>query len=291
MPLRAALSLVLAGPGLTAPPAAPPASPPPSQVADNNALWDDLDAADPSLTTTPAPVERAIAVADLAEARLAEAALEDVGELLLLAGGARRIAYQRTQRPESAVHLCAMLQDAEQVLGRKNLPAAVAESAVKFQDEALAGLQSHSDAPCVAPPPSEPDEVRPEGPQRPPAMDDSPRPRRPVARVAAGSTVAVVGAGLLGGMLASIVGRWRANAAIAENHAAWAAEDRKPNPEESEAAAAANRRYERLGTAAVVLGIAGGVSLITGLAVALVPTRAASRARVRASGAGLVYSF
>ncbi|MDC0720614.1 hypothetical protein [Nannocystis bainbridge] len=288
MSLRAALSLVLAGPALAAPPGAPLIPP----DADNVALWDHLNAADPSLTTAPAPVERAVAVAELAEARLAGADAVDVIELLMLASGARRVAYQRTDGTQRGLHLCALLHDAEVVLGRPELASAVVESATKFRDEARAGLTSHPTAPCVAPA-SVSNEIKavPEGPAPLTETADAPPPRRPIAKLAAGSALAVVGVALACGAFASLAGRRRADVSIAELNAAWVAEDRSPTLQELELGAAANRRYERLGTAALVLGIAGGVSLLTGLAVALAPQRAASRARVRASGAGLVYTF
>jgi hypothetical protein len=192
----------------------------------------------------------------------------------------------------SGLHLCALLNDAEVVLGRPELAAAVVESATRFSDEARAGLTSHPTAPCVAPA-STSKEIKPlpEGPAPLTEMADAPPPRRTVAKIAAGSALGAVGLALACGAFASLAGRRRAEVSIAELNATWAAEDRSPTARELELGAAANRRYERLGTTAWVLGIAGGVSLITGLAVALAPQRDASRARVRASGAGLVYSF
>src|SRR5687768_3533730 len=113
MPARAALlSLVLAGPGLAAPPA-PPLSP----ESDNAAILAAIDAADPAYATTPAPVEQVVAAAELAEKRLAAAEDADTfAELLMLAGAARRIASQRAPA-DAREHLCAMLADAELVLG------------------------------------------------------------------------------------------------------------------------------------------------------------------------------
>lgn len=131
----------------------------------------------------------------------------------------------------------------------------------------------------------------PEGPASQPAQKDSTPPRRPRERVIAGSTLAAIGAGLGVGALAGLVGHLRARATIAEINATLVAEDRAPTAEEIELGVHANDRYKRLGTVALSLAIVGGVSLITGLAVALAPSRATSRARVRASGAGLLYSF
>jgi hypothetical protein len=136
-----------------------------------------------------------------------------------------------------------------------------------------------------------PPTTTPEGPAPQSASKDSPPPRRPRERVIAGSALAAIGTGLGAGALAGLVGHLRAKATIAEINATLVAEDRAPTTEEIELGIDANHRYKRLGTVALTLAIVGSVSLITGLAVALAPERATSRARIRASGAGLVYSF
>lgn len=136
-----------------------------------------------------------------------------------------------------------------------------------------------------------PPEVKPEGPPRSTPVPENSPPRRPVGRLVGGSFAAAVGVGLLGGMAGALVRRAQANDMIADLATHAAAEDRPPTSAELAEAASLNRLYERHGTIATVLGIAGSVSLITALAVFLAPPRAASRARVRAAGAGLVYSF
>lgn len=103
----AVLSLLLAGPALAAPPL--------DAASDNAAIHAEINAADPTITTPPAPLERLLAAAELAEARL-EAAVEagQVSDLLGLAAAARKIAYLRTG---AALHLCQLLAVAERVGG------------------------------------------------------------------------------------------------------------------------------------------------------------------------------
>ena len=96
---------------------------------------------------------------------------------------------------------------------------------------------------------------------------------------------------LAGGMVASLVGRRNSAREVDAINAAYLAEDRPPTDVELAEGIAANARYERRGSAALALGLTAGASLAVGLAVMLARPRAASRARLRAAGAGLVYSF
>ncbi|MFY0539366.1 hypothetical protein [Nannocystis pusilla] len=66
---------------------------------------------------------------------------------------------------------------------------------------------------------------------------------------------------------------------------------REFTPGEVAAVEDANDRHRRLDGTATAVGIAGGVILLTSFAVLFIPSRAASRARVRASGAGVLYVF
>ncbi|WP_422887572.1 hypothetical protein [Nannocystis pusilla] len=132
---------------------------------------------------------------------------------------------------------------------------------------------------------------KPEGPPPIPVLKDMSAPGRPTKRIAGGSTLVVVGAGLLGGMAGALVGASRADGTIEAITANARAEDRNFTSAEQAEAYRADRSHYRLAGAAIGLGAAGVVSLVTGLAVMLAPARAASRERVRARGAGLVYSF
>lgn len=134
MPARAALlSLVLAGPGLAAPPAS---------TVDNDAILGEINAADPTITRPPAPLERLLAAAELAEERLHDAVDPDAAsDLLTLTAAARKVAYQRTGE---AVHLCRLMAAAELVLGRGDLPAGLSAAATDFREEARGGLGTYT---------------------------------------------------------------------------------------------------------------------------------------------------
>ncbi|WAS96536.1 hypothetical protein [Nannocystis punicea] len=132
--------------------------------------------------------------------------------------------------------------------------------------------------------------ARAEGPAPLSVPKDS-SPWRPRSRIAAASALGAVGLGLLGWMAGALAGRARANEVIATITADAMADGREFTLGERAAVHDANDRHRRLDGIAKTVGIAGGVILLTSLAVLLVPPRGASRARVRASGAGLVYSF
>ncbi|MDC0719938.1 hypothetical protein [Nannocystis bainbridge] len=286
MPARAALvSLVLAGPGLAAPPVSPL-----SPESDNAAIFAAIVAADPASTTTPASVEALVAAATLAEKRLAVAEDADaVAELLMYAGAARRLAAQRVPG-DARLHLCAMLADAELVLQRSPPPPAeVADPAGGLKAEALDGLKDVECPPAVAVQPEPQKEPAPEGPAAPPASPPPPRPS--VARLAVGGTLAGLTAPLVVGMAASLVARRNAGEDIDAINAAYTGAERPPTDAELAAGVEANDRYRRLGPLALGLGLAAGASLAAGLAVLLARPRAHSRARLRATGAALVYQF
>lgn len=161
-------------------------------------------------------------------------------------------------------------------------PAAAADDAGKptpSTQPAAPALEetSHSEASAQA-----------EGPAPPPVPTDSP-PWRPRGRIAAASALGAVGLGLLGWMAGALVGRARANDVIAT--ITTEATGREFTSGEVAAVEDANDRYRRLDGTAMAVGIAGGVILLTSFSVLFVPPRAASRARVRASGAGVVYAF
>lgn len=131
--------------------------------------------------------------------------------------------------------------------------------------------------------------ARAEGPAPAPAAE--PPQGRSVARLAVGGTLAGLAAPLAVGMAASLVGRRHAAEDLAAINARYTAEDRPPTEAELAAGVELNDRGRRLGATALALGLTAGASLVAGLAVMLARSRADSRARLRASGAGLVYSF
>ncbi|MDC0721641.1 hypothetical protein [Nannocystis bainbridge] len=205
-------------------------------------------------------------------------------------------------------HLCRALELAREVLRRDDL--SDSERAywreLEADDAARAGATctpatapsepvetepptpSSDDAPDAATPPPAP---IPEGPIAAPAVQGS-EPRRPAtARIVTGSLLSIAGAGLVGGMLGVLVRREHADEKIAGLTTILLAEDRRPTPAESDAIAAARASYKEDRTTACVLGILGGVSLLTGLALALAPARPSPLARLRADAAGIVYSF
>ncbi|WP_434425959.1 hypothetical protein [Nannocystis pusilla] len=138
---------------------------------------------------------------------------------------------------------------------------------------------------------------RAEGPAlQPGAKDSKPEPGakdrlpwRPRGRVIAASVLGGVGLGLLGGMAGAFVRRDQAEAELAA--IVDAAQGREYTAAERAAAHDADDRYVRLHATWLALLAVGCVSVITSAAVLLVPTRAGSRARARAGGAGFVYSF
>lgn len=204
--LAALLSVFLAGPALAAPPLSP-TTPALSPEADNAALLTAISDGDPELTATPSPVTRVIEAAELAEDRLATAIdLDDVAELLTLAGMGREVAYRRTGAAE---HLCALVAAADSVLQRPELPTSLAAEASDFRDRAQAalaaqhpaetcGTQDAHAAPPPSPPPSLPTVARPE----PPAGAVHAKPSRLTIAGGVLSGVAVMAAGALVGVQA-----------------------------------------------------------------------------------------
>lgn len=157
-------------------------------------------------------------------------------------------------------------------------------------EEAPAAPSPQNDARAEAPKETPPD-VRAEGPAPLPATRGATLLGRPRARVIAGASLMAVGAGLAGGMTASLARRQRANAAILGIDRQATAEDRDLSEAELAAARDADRNYQRLTLAAAVLGAAMIVSTITGLALLAAPPSHTRHARLRAQPVGLVYSF
>jgi len=124
------LALALAAPG--------PAAPPLSSTADNDALYKEIVAGDPALTTPPAPLERLVVATELAEEKLRQAADDDDAEdLLTLAVQGRRAAYVRTGE---ALHLCRLIAAADLVLARDAVRPGLRSAAKDFRQEAQGGV-------------------------------------------------------------------------------------------------------------------------------------------------------
>ena len=106
--------------------------------ADGEAILGEINAGDPAITKPPAPLERLVAAAELAEEKLRAADEPDaMFDMLTLSAAARKVAYGRTGE---AVHLCRLVVAAEGVLGKGKLPAGLVAAAEDFRDEARAEL-------------------------------------------------------------------------------------------------------------------------------------------------------
>lgn len=204
----ALLSSFLAGPALAAPVVPPNGAavrPVLSPDADNAALLAAISDGDPTLTSSPAPVEQVLAAAELAEQRLsATTDLDAAGELLTLVGTAREVAYERTG---AADHLCALIAAAGDVLRRPELPGTLAMEAADFRSRARATLATrHAGVACVAPVQQEtPSSAPPSERRTSPASHTSAvrtTPNRSRVVIAGGVLLGV--AGLVGGALAGV---------------------------------------------------------------------------------------
>ena len=106
--------------------------------ADGEAILGEINAGDPAITKPPAPLERLVAAAELAEEKLRAADEPDaMFDMLTLSAAARKVAYGRTGE---ALHLCRLVVAAEGVLGKGKLPAGLVAAAEDFRDEARAEL-------------------------------------------------------------------------------------------------------------------------------------------------------
>jgi hypothetical protein len=162
----ALLTVFLAGPALAAPPV-------PAEEVTNAAIMARINAADPSLTPSPASIDELVAVAELAERKLVAATdPDDVGELLTHVGTAREIAHERTNAAE---HLCKLLAAAAGVLSRAGMPANLYAEAAAFTESARAALANlHAGHTCPPTDRREPRARRVEAAGRPRADACSP---------------------------------------------------------------------------------------------------------------------
>ena len=112
------LSLLLAGPGLTA----PPASPARASEATQDHIFTVIKESDPEEILpprTPRPLSELVEAAELAAAELARATPTEVYELLSLLHDARGLAYRLSGR--EAAHLCAELGALAGLMQRQDL--------------------------------------------------------------------------------------------------------------------------------------------------------------------------
>ena len=294
----ALLSLLLAGPAFAAPRLTPDSS--------NDAIFEAINAADPALTRTPAPVEDLIAAAELAETRLETATTpRAIGDLLTLAATARKVAYSRTG---STLHLCALQAATRRVLAREGLPDNLRAEATGLSDDASAGLAAHDGATCPRPAPNTSDALflepspAPE-PQAEPLLPMSGR--RPAARhphtipadehpgrslALAGGVTLALGLGMLG--VAGYTGG-RMLEARRDAQALAATVDGYADADQLARDAALRQEYRTMAPPTLVLALAGGASFIVGAVLVGVGgrrmARAASRTALLPAPGGLAF--
>lgn len=252
----ALLILALAGPALAVPPLSP--------AADNDAINDEITAGDPTFTTPPAPLERLLAAAELAEGRLRAAASDDAAtDLLTLTVAARNAAYLRTGE---AVHVCRSIAAAEHVLARKDLSPGLSTTATDFRKEALASLGARV---CEEPPREQAAKSAIEAEKGPARAVAPVRPVEPAAvdhidrrHVRAGVGTLVPGLLLFAPMAGLLAYRGAGREEVAGINA-----DTKLRPAteaETARAAALADRYTATTAGAVALGVTGAALVVTG---------------------------
>ena len=262
------LALALAAPG----PAAPPLSP----TADNDALYKEIVAGDPALTTPPAPLERLVAATELAEEKLRQAADDDAEDFLTLAVQGRRAAHVRSGE---ALHLCRLIAAADLVLARDAVRPGLRSAAKDFRQEAQGGVDEKACedvAPHGDPPPgAETDGPPPDGATMGrgevivgPSVPPTPRPVIPPAgrvdrrRIRLGVATLVPGLVLFVPVAGLLAYRADVRRELAEINAATAM--RPATEAETNRAFALDDRHVATTAAAAVLGTAGGALVVAG---------------------------
>lgn len=265
MPASAALlTLVLAGPALAA-------RPPLSPAADNDAINDEITAGDPTFTTPPAPLERLLVAAELAEQRLRAAVDPDaVSDLLTLTAAARKAAYQRTGE---GIHLCRLIDAAEHVLAREVASPDLTAAATDFRQEARGSLGTHVCATAPSEQSDRPELVRAADAAAPaeaaspadlPPRRDSPVDSANRRRVQAGMGTLVPGLLLFAPMAGLLAYRGQGEREISAIRVD--SKDRPLTPQEVMDATALGKRYTATTAGVVALGVTGAVLIVTGAA-------------------------
>jgi hypothetical protein len=263
--LAALLAVALAGPVAT----------PLSPTADHDAIYAEIAAGDPTLTRSPAPLERLLAATALAEERLRQATDPDVvSDALTLTAAGRKAAYLRTNE---ALHLCRLLAAAEHVLERKGVAPGLEAAATDFRQEARDSLGGK---PCEetpnSPPPTEDRPAAAVGPTPPPAARPAaPQPIDPTDRrqVRAGLGTLIPGLVLFAPMAGLLAYRAEGERALASIRVDT--KDSTPTQQQDADAAALGQRYRATTAGAVALGVTGAALVVTGA------TRQRERRRVR----------
>lgn len=252
------LALALAAPG----PAAPTRSP----HADNDAIYKEIVAGDPALTTPPASLERLVVATELAEEKLRQAADDDDAEdFLTLAVQGRRAAYVRSGQ---ALHLCRLIAAADLVLARDVLRPGLRAAARDFRQEAQGGVGEA----CETSDPR-PDEAITDGPlggsvgrdkiivgPTPPAT--SPVDRADLRRFRVGVGTLVPGLLLFAPMAGLLAYRGDGREELAGINAATRL--RPGTPAEEARVTALDNRYIATTAGAVALGVTGAALVVTG---------------------------
>lgn len=254
MPACVALLLALAGPALAAP---PPLSP----TADNDAINDEITAGDPAFTDPPAPLERLLAAAEIAEGKLRETATEDATtDLLTLTVDARKAAYRRTSE---ALHLCRLIAAADHVLAREGLSPGLSGVASDFREEAQASLGARTCGDAV-PREQAPAAVATTGPPERATVRPAPPPvdRADRRRFRAGLGTLVPGLVLFAPMAGLLAYRGEGERELAAIRVD--SKDRAMTPDEINEAAALGRRYTATTAGAIALGVTGAALVVTG---------------------------
>lgn len=257
------LALVLAAPG----PAAPPLSP----TADNDAVYKEIVAGDPALTTSPAPLERLVVATELAEEKLRQADVDDdMEDLLTLAAQGRRAAYGRTGE---ALHMCRLIAAADVVLARDGVRPGLQTAAKGFRQEAQGkvGAKACEDAAphgeSDGPPPDGAKTDGPPlvivGPSKPPTPHSAPPPvDRADRRFRVGVGTLVPGLLLFAPMAGLLAYGGDGREELAGINAATR---RRPGtPAEEARVTALDNRYIATTAGAVALGLTGAALVVTG---------------------------
>ncbi len=257
----------------------------PLSPTDNDALYKEIVAGDPVLTTPPAPLERLVAATELAEEKLRQAANDDDAEdwLTLVVQG-RRAAYART---EEALHMCRMIAAADVVLARAAVRPGLKSAATDFRHEAHGRVDEKAcEAVANGPPPeaavghsevivgaSEPPTPRP----APPPVDGA-----DLRRFRAGVGTLVPGLLLFAPVAGLLVYRGDGREELAGINAATRL--RPGTPEEEARVTELDNRYIATTAGAVALGVTGGALVVTG-AVLMATGRRPNRVAVTPWGA------
>jgi len=266
------LAVALGGSGLIAAPLSP--------AADNDAIYAEIVAGDPTLTDPPAPLDRLVVATELAEEKLRQATdMDDADDLLTLVAKGRKVAYGRANE---ALHLCRLIAAADHVLAREEVTPDLSASATDFRQEAqgrLGGKTCEAAPPSGSPPPAE-DKVMPDvvGPSEPAGSVIVPPLTKPNdrRRLRAGLGTLVPGLVLFAPMAALLAYRVDARHDLSDLNATTAT--RPATDGELRQAAALHDRFTVATAAAAALGVTGGALIVTGavlLAVKRRPTRAA----------------